>query len=348
MTYFKLLCSASVAALLATGPFSQTSAQDAEGRKAATAATKEANQALLKTLPFSDKSDFESARRGLVAPLPDAMIQGAAGNLIWDPNKYGFIKEGAEAPDTVNPSLWRQAQLINISGLFKVADHIYQVRNLDLSNMTIIEGKDGITVVDPLVSQETAKVGIDLYFANTGGKKPVKAIIYTHSHVDHYGGVRGIVDEADVTAGKTKIYAPEGFLEAAVAENVMAGNAMSRRASYMYGNLLPPDAKGQVGAGLGTTTSAGTVTLIPPHGHHYQDRREAGYRRPDLRVPPSAWLGSTGRDALVHRGAESDLGGGGLHSYASQYVLVAGREDSRAPALVEIFEPGPKDVGRQG
>jgi alkyl sulfatase BDS1-like metallo-beta-lactamase superfamily hydrolase len=129
--------------------------------------------------------------------------------------------------------------------------------------MTIIEGKEGIVVVDPLISAETAKIAIDLYYKNRGNK-PVKAVIYTHSHVDHYGGVRGIIDEADVTSRKIRIYAPEGFLHAAVAENVMAGNAMSRRASYMYGNLLPPDAKGQVGAGLGTTTSAGTVTLIPP------------------------------------------------------------------------------------
>lgn len=129
--------------------------------------------------------------------------------------------------------------------------------------MTIIEGKDGITIVDPLVSAETAKVALDLYRKHRGDK-PVKAVIYTHSHVDHYGGVRGVVDEADVASGKVKIYAPEGFLEAAVAENVMAGTAMSRRASYMYGNLLKPDPKGQVGAGLGTTTSAGTVTLIPP------------------------------------------------------------------------------------
>ncbi|HCM7683636.1 TPA: MBL fold metallo-hydrolase, partial [Klebsiella aerogenes] len=128
---------------------------------------------------------------------------------------------------------------------------------------TIIEGKEGITVVDPLVSAETAKVGMDLYYKNRG-KKPVVAVIYTHSHVDHYGGVRGVVDEADVKSGKVKIYAPSGFMEAAVAENIMAGNVMSRRASYMYGNLLKPSATGQVGAGLGTTTSAGTVTLIAP------------------------------------------------------------------------------------
>ena len=135
------------------------------------------------------------------------MIQGQAGNPIWNPEQYSFITEDAAAPDTVNPSLWRQSQLINISGLFEVTDGIYQVRNLDLSNMTIIEGDEGITIVDPLISAETAKVGLDLYYANRG-QKPVKAVIYTHSHVDHYGGVRGVVDEADVHSGNVKIYAP--------------------------------------------------------------------------------------------------------------------------------------------
>jgi alkyl sulfatase BDS1-like metallo-beta-lactamase superfamily hydrolase len=183
--------------------------------------------------------------------------------VIWNPAQYNFIKEGDDAPATVNPSLWRQSQLITISGLFEVTDGIYQVRNQDLSNMTIIEGDKGIVVVDPMISMETAKVGMDLYYKHRG-KKPVVAVMYTHSHVDHYGGVRGVVDEADVTSGKIKIFASVGFLEHAVAENVMAGTAMSRRASYMYGNLLPPSPKGQIGAGLGTTTSAGSVTLIPP------------------------------------------------------------------------------------
>ncbi|MDM2759333.1 alkyl sulfatase dimerization domain-containing protein [Citrobacter sp. Cpo148] len=234
-----------------------------EGAKDATAQTKSANDVLYGQLPFTDKTDFMNAHKGFIAPLPSELIKGKQGNVVWDPQQYAFIKEGEKAPDTVNPSLWRQSQLINIGGLFQVTDGVYQIRNLDLSNMTIMEGKEGITVIDPLVSAETAKVGMDLYYKNRG-KRPVVAVIYTHSHVDHYGGVRGVIDEADVKSGKVKVYAPAGFMKEAVSENIMAGNAMSRRASYMYGNLLKPDAKGQVGAGLGTTTSAGTVTLIEP------------------------------------------------------------------------------------
>lgn len=234
-----------------------------DGAKDATAQTKSANDALYGQLPFTDKTDFINAHKGFIAPLPSELIKGKQGNVVWDPQQYAFIKEGEKAPDTVNPSLWRQSQLINIGGLFQVTDGVYQIRNLDLSNMTIMEGKEGITVIDPLVSAETAKVGMDLYYKNRG-KRPVVAVIYTHSHVDHYGGVRGVIDEADVKSGKVKVYAPAGFMKEAVSENIMAGNAMSRRASYMYGNLLKPDAKGQVGAGLGTTTSAGTVTLIEP------------------------------------------------------------------------------------
>jgi Alkyl sulfatase and related hydrolases len=248
--------------LLSTSLFS-FSAMAQENTKAATEHTKSANEALYNQLPFSDATDFSNAHKGFIAALPSNVITGDKGNVVWDPQQYDFIKEGAKAPDTVNPSLWRQAQLINIGGLFNVTDGVYQIRNLDLSNMTIIEGKTGITVIDPLVSAETAKVGMDLYYKNRG-KKPVVAVIFTHSHVDHYGGVRGVVNEADVASGKVKIYAPAGFMKEAVSENIMAGNAMSRRASYMYGNLLQPDVKGQVGAGLGTTTSAGTVTLIEP------------------------------------------------------------------------------------
>ncbi|MBE9004676.1 MBL fold metallo-hydrolase [Fortiea sp. LEGE XX443] len=262
MNVYRKLSILIVSAILAVG-LVVASAKAEESPKNATDATKTANAKLLGELPFADKTAFALAHKGFIAPLPQAVIKGQAGNTIWNPMQYNFIKEGAAAPDTVNPSLWRQSQLINISGLFEVTPGIYQVRNQDLSNMTIVEGKNGITIFDPLVSVETAKVALDLYYQHRP-KKPVVAVVYTHSHVDHYGGVRGVVDEADVKAGKVTIYAPVGFLEAAVAENVMAGTAMSRRASYMYGNLLTPNPTGQVGAGLGTTTSAGTVTLIPP------------------------------------------------------------------------------------
>ncbi len=137
-------------------------------RNDATDATKAANNKLLNELPFDNTSDFDDAHKGFIAPLPTELIKGQAGNLIWNPQQYGFITEDAAAPDTVNPSLWRQSQLINVSGLFEVTDGIYQVRNLDLSNMTIIEGAEGVTVVDPLISAETAKVGMDLYYQHRG------------------------------------------------------------------------------------------------------------------------------------------------------------------------------------
>jgi alkyl sulfatase BDS1-like metallo-beta-lactamase superfamily hydrolase len=247
--------------LLAVAP---ASSQDGD-TKPASDATKAANAKLLNELPFANTEEFENAKAGFIAPLPDnGLIKNTKGDPIYDLSKFtAFIGEGKDAPDTVNPSLWRQSQLLMLGGLFKVADGIYQVRAADLSNVTFIEAPDGLIVIDPLVSEETAKYALDLYNAHRP-KKPVVAVIYTHSHVDHYGGVRGVASEEDVKSGKIKIYAPKGFLDAAVAENVMAGNAMSRRASYMYGNLLPQSPDGQVGAGLGPTTSFGTVTLIPP------------------------------------------------------------------------------------
>jgi alkyl sulfatase BDS1-like metallo-beta-lactamase superfamily hydrolase len=232
--------------------------------KEASVMTKDANAELLRTLPFADKQDFDDAKRGFIAPLPDGgVIKNTKGEPVWDLSKFSFIKEDVPAPDTVNPSLWRQSQLLLQAGLFKVVDGIYQVRSADLSNITFFEGKDGIIIADPLISAETAKAALELYYQHRP-KKPVVAVIYSHSHVDHYGGVRGVVSEEDVKAGKIKIIAPVGFLEAASSENVLAGNVMIRRATYMYGNLLTPGPTGQVGAGLGVTTSSGTITLIPP------------------------------------------------------------------------------------
>ena len=235
-------------------------------RKDATAITKDRNAAVIDQLPFEDKRDFEEATRGFIAPPADGPVLKDDGDWVFDPHRLNFIEEGSEAPATVNPSLWRQGSLVAKGGLFKVVDRLYQVRNLDVSNLTIIEGDTGLIVVDPLISSETAKAAMDLYFEHRP-KKPVVAVIHSHSHVDHYGGVRGVVDEADVLAGRTKIIAPEGFLEAAVSENVMAGNVMTRRAMFQFGGLLAADPKGTVGVGLGTGVSLGTVTLIAPTDH---------------------------------------------------------------------------------
>lgn len=230
--------------------------------KDATTITKHINNAFLTKLPFSDKQDFEDAKRGFIAALPDGNVKLSDGTVVWDLNKYDFLKDD-KVPDTVNPSLWRIAQLNMNNGLFKVVDRIYQIRGFDLSNMTIIEGDTGIIVVDPLISKEVAKAGLELYYANRP-KKPVVAVLYTHSHVDHYGGVKGVVSEADVKAGKVKIIAPVGFIEEAISENVYAGNAMSRRSQYQYGSFLTPGPRGQIDAGLGKNTSLGEVTLIAP------------------------------------------------------------------------------------
>lgn len=230
--------------------------------KVATAITAARNAAWLDKLPFADRADFEAASRGRIAGF-DGVIEDAEGQAVWDLSAYNFLN-GNRPADSVNPSLWRQAQLNNIAGLFQVSERLYQIRGFDLSNMNIIEGDSGLIIMDPLITTETARAGLELYFQHRP-RKPVVAVIYTHSHADHFGGVRGVVDETDVKTGKVKIYAPEGFYEHAVSENVLAGTAMSRRAQYMYGALLPRGERGQVDAGLGKSVpSGGTVTLIPP------------------------------------------------------------------------------------
>ena len=242
-------------------------------RKDATAITRDLNAAVIDRLPFEDRRDFEEATRGFIAPLAEGPVLKDDGDWVFDPHRLDFIGDDSAAPETVNPSLWRQGALVAKGGLFKVVDRLYQVRNLDVSNLTIIEGDTGLIVVDPLVSAETAKAAMDLYFEHRP-KNPVVAVIHSHSHLDHYGGVRGVVDEEDVLAGRTKIIAPEGFLEAAVAENVMAGTVMTRRAMFQFGGLLAPDPKGTVGVGLGSGVSLGTVTLLAPT----DDITEAGQR----------------------------------------------------------------------
>lgn len=218
-------------------------------------------RAVLASMPFADTDDFDATERGFIGRLDPCVVRADDGRTVWDNASYDFIT--GDAPDTVNPSLWRQSMLNARDGLFEVVEGIYQVRGLDLSNITFVEGTTGVIVIDPLISTECAAAALALYRQYRGDRK-VTGVIYTHSHADHFGGVRGVVDQADVDSGAVPILAPEGFVGHAIAENVYAGTAMSRRAGYMYGALLPRNAAGGVGAGLGQTTSAGTVTLINP------------------------------------------------------------------------------------
>jgi alkyl sulfatase BDS1-like metallo-beta-lactamase superfamily hydrolase len=232
-----------------------------EEPKDATAATRAANAALKARLPRDDGSDFELARRGFIDTLPNARIETAAGGIAWDLTPFAF-EDSETCPETVNPSLWRQARLNLGHGLFKVTDGVYQVRGFDISNVTFIEGERGFVVIDPLTTAEPAAAALALMRKHRGDK-PVTAVIYTHSHVDHYGGVMGVLSEADI-AGGARIIAPEGFLQEAVSENVLLGNVMNRRATYMYGALLPRGPRGHVDAGLGKAVSLGQPSLVAP------------------------------------------------------------------------------------
>ena len=247
------------ATLFAIVPLSPSLAQS----KDAEAASRAVNDTFLKTLPFSDRADFEDARRGFIATLPDGVIPGPGGKPAFDTKQYDFLKND-QVPATVNPSLWRQAQLNAINGLFKVTERVYQVRGLDIANLTIIEGDSGLILIDPLLSNETAKAALDLYLQNRPAK-PVAAVIYTHSHADHFGGAKGVITEDDAKSGKVKVIAPDGFMEHAVAENVIAGNAMSRRAQYQFGSALPVGDRAQIDTGLGKALARGSISLIPPN-----------------------------------------------------------------------------------
>ena len=252
-----------VIALTAASSMMVNTANAKEEAKAATQYTQQVNQNYAKSLPFSDRQDFDDAQRGFIAPLLDeGILRDANGKPYYRGEDYKF-DINAPAPETVNPSLWRQSQINGISGLFKVTDRMYQVRSQDISNITFIEGDTGIIVIDPLVTPNAAKASLDLYFKHRP-QKPIVAVIYTHSHTDHYGGVKGIVSEADVKAGKVQIIAPAGFMDEAISENVLAGNIMSRRAFYSYGLLLPHNAQGDIGNGLGVTLTTGGPTIIAP------------------------------------------------------------------------------------
>ena len=228
----------------------------------ASAATVSAQERALRELPPDDPLEEADARRGFIGTIPDAEIRGAYDQLVWSLADYRFLEE-QRAPATAHPALWRHARLNMLHGLFRVTERIYQVRGFDVSNITFIEGDSGLIVIDPLTCKETAAAALDLYFAHRP-KRPVVAVIYSHSHADHFGGVRGVVSEQDVIAGKTAIIAPVGFMEEAVSENVMAGTAMARRAQFQFGHTLARNACCQIDAGMGKTIPRGTITLIAP------------------------------------------------------------------------------------
>jgi alkyl sulfatase BDS1-like metallo-beta-lactamase superfamily hydrolase len=225
-------------------------------------ATRAANAALAARLPFADTRDFEAAGRGLIAPVPGGVVTADSGTVLWNLGEYAFI-DGELAPATVNPSLWRMARLNMANGLFKVAERVYQLRGFDIANMTVLEGDTGVILIDPLTTAELARAALAHYYAHRP-RKPVVAVIYTHSHVDHYGGARGVVDEADVAARKVAVIAPAGFMDAVGGETVLAGLPMFRRAQFQFGTMLPRGARGQVDAGLGKGIARGTAGLIAP------------------------------------------------------------------------------------
>ena len=229
--------------------------------KPASSATAAAQKTVAASLPGEDGRDAQFAQRGFVATRSDPLIKNAAGKPVWNTAAYQWMT--GPAPATVNPSLWREMMFLRANGLFKVADGVWQVRGFDVSNMTVIAGKTGWIVIDPLTNRETAAAALELVNQQLGAR-PVVAVIYSHSHADHFGGVRGIVSDADVAARKVAILAPARFIEETASENVMAGAAMGRRANYQFGTGLSPGAQGQMGSGIGMGVAGGEITLIAP------------------------------------------------------------------------------------
>ncbi len=232
------------------------------GREA-TAHTKAANDAVYDLLDFSDEREFEFARRGLLAAPESLEIKDEKGNIIWSQKAFDFV-EGQKPPDTANPGLWRHTRLNHIHGLFEVVDGIYQVRGYDLSNITFIRGESGWIIFDPLTNVETARAALALV-NETLGERPVAGVVVSHPHIDHYGGIRGVVSEDEVKERRIPIIVPRGFEESAISENIYAGNAMKRRSDYMYGRSLTPGERGRLAVGLGVGMPEGSSSYIPPN-----------------------------------------------------------------------------------
>jgi alkyl sulfatase BDS1-like metallo-beta-lactamase superfamily hydrolase len=231
--------------------------------KAPSKFTKEILENAKKTLPFADKRDFEEFKRGLIAPMKEMKIKADAGHVAWDMERFQFLEEDRDF-DSIHPSLLRQSRLNNNYGLYKVTDDIYQVRGFDLSDISFVRGKTGWIVIDPLITAEVVRAAWELFQKHVGEGLPVSAVIYSHSHADHWGGVRGVLSDEDLKSGKVEIIAPQNFMNHAISENVYAGNAMNRRLFYQYGINLPASPHGYVGQGLGQGVSAGAMGLITP------------------------------------------------------------------------------------
>lgn len=230
--------------------------------KEASTYTKDANEEVYALLDFSDETERENAEKGLIA-APDSLELKKGERVVWSQDAYAFT-EGKEAPDTVNPSLWRNVQLNHIYGLFEVTDGIYQVRGYDMTNITFIEGETGWIVFDPLMSTECSEAALQLVNEELG-ERPVVGIVISHPHVDHYGGIKGIVSEEEVEERNIPIIVPDGFEEHAVSENIYSGNAMNRRAGYQYGNILETGPKGSLSIGIGQGQSLGSISYISPN-----------------------------------------------------------------------------------
>ena len=233
--------------------------QATKNQKVASSFTIENNNKILDYLAFSDTTDYINAGKGFIATIESGMITQSNGDPSYSMRQFDFLTNNP--PNEANPSLWRQSELNAINGLFKVKENIYQIRGFDLANMTVIKGDTGWIVIDPLTVPASSRAAMKLVTEQLGDF-PVKAVIFTHSHIDHFAGVKGVVTEEEVKSGKVKIFAPEGFFEHSISENVLAGNAMSRRATYMFGMLLKKDTKGTYGSGLGTTTAKGLPGIM--------------------------------------------------------------------------------------
>lgn len=260
--YKRLILSPLVLSLILIGCSRSGSYTFNKDSKGASKVTKNVNQAMYSQLDFNDQTDFENAKRGFIATVEKPIMSKDGSKVIFESNKYTNLTKG-DAPDTVNPSLWRQSQLTAINGLFKVNDYIYQVRGIDLANVSFVKGRNGWIVIDPLTTTETASAALELVNKHVE-RRPVTAIIFTHSHIDHFAGVYGIVSKKELEKGNIQVIAPVGFVHESVSENVIAGTAMSRRAEYMYARTLDFSKNGPVGTGLGSFVANGEYAIASP------------------------------------------------------------------------------------